>query len=198
MAVATSGQRHIDAAAAGVPTVASLARDWARRTPHHVAMREKDFGIWQRVHVGHDLEPRARRRPRAARPRRRRRRPGVDPGRGPPRVGDARAGHGRRPRRHRRPLPDQPRRRGRATSVTDSGPPSTSPRTRSRWTRRWPSTAPGPGLRRIVYVEPRGMQGYDDDRLHVLGRVPRARPGAPGRAPRRRSSGGWPAPWPTT
>ena len=47
MAVATSGQPHIDAAAAGVPTVASLARDWARRTPHHVAMREKDFGIWR-------------------------------------------------------------------------------------------------------------------------------------------------------
>jgi long-chain acyl-CoA synthetase len=46
MAVATSGQPHVDAAAAGVPTVASLARDWARRTPHHVAMREKDFGIW--------------------------------------------------------------------------------------------------------------------------------------------------------
>ena len=28
-------------------TVASLARDWARRAPHQVAMREKDFGIWQ-------------------------------------------------------------------------------------------------------------------------------------------------------
>ena len=28
-------------------TVASLARDWAGRTPNHVAMREKDFGIWQ-------------------------------------------------------------------------------------------------------------------------------------------------------
>src|SRR5688572_3125392 len=30
-----------------VTTVASLARDWARRAPHQVAMREKDFGIWQ-------------------------------------------------------------------------------------------------------------------------------------------------------
>src|SRR5687767_3888600 len=28
-------------------TVASLARDWAARAPHQVAMREKDFGIWQ-------------------------------------------------------------------------------------------------------------------------------------------------------
>ncbi len=27
-------------------TVASLARDWARRAPHQVAMRDKDFGIW--------------------------------------------------------------------------------------------------------------------------------------------------------
>ena len=31
----------------GVTTVASLARDWARRSPRQVAMREKDFGIWQ-------------------------------------------------------------------------------------------------------------------------------------------------------
>ncbi len=33
--------------AAGATTVASLARDWARRSPAQVAMREKDFGIWQ-------------------------------------------------------------------------------------------------------------------------------------------------------
>ena len=32
---------------AGATTVASLARDWARRSPRQVAMREKDFGIWQ-------------------------------------------------------------------------------------------------------------------------------------------------------
>src|SRR5262245_46129958 len=31
----------------GVTTVATLARDWARRAPHQVAMREKDLGIWQ-------------------------------------------------------------------------------------------------------------------------------------------------------
>ena len=34
-------------AAVGATTVASLARDWARRCPGQVAMREKDFGIWQ-------------------------------------------------------------------------------------------------------------------------------------------------------
>jgi len=28
-------------------TVASLARDWAERAPDQIAMREKDFGIWQ-------------------------------------------------------------------------------------------------------------------------------------------------------
>ena len=28
-------------------TIATLARDWALRAPHQVAMREKDFGIWQ-------------------------------------------------------------------------------------------------------------------------------------------------------
>jgi long-chain acyl-CoA synthetase len=31
---------------AAVTTVASLARGWAERTPRQVAMREKDFGIW--------------------------------------------------------------------------------------------------------------------------------------------------------
>jgi len=42
--------RHVPlpaAGAAGATTVASLARDWARRSPQQVAMREKDFGIWQ-------------------------------------------------------------------------------------------------------------------------------------------------------
>ena len=33
--------------ATGVPTVATLARDWAARTPNQVAMREKDFGVWK-------------------------------------------------------------------------------------------------------------------------------------------------------
>ena len=31
----------------GTVSVASMARDWARRMPSQVAMREKDFGIWQ-------------------------------------------------------------------------------------------------------------------------------------------------------
>jgi long-chain acyl-CoA synthetase len=31
----------------GVTTVAALARDWARRAPDQVALREKDFGIWR-------------------------------------------------------------------------------------------------------------------------------------------------------
>ena len=35
------------AGATGAVTVASLARDWARSSPRQVAMREKDFGIWQ-------------------------------------------------------------------------------------------------------------------------------------------------------
>lgn len=33
--------------ATGATTVASLARDWARTAPTQVAMREKDFGIWK-------------------------------------------------------------------------------------------------------------------------------------------------------
>jgi len=34
-------------ATASVATVASMARDWAGRDPDRIAMREKDFGIWQ-------------------------------------------------------------------------------------------------------------------------------------------------------
>jgi long-chain acyl-CoA synthetase len=34
---------------AGFPTVASRVRDWAERMPNAVAMREKDFGIWQEI-----------------------------------------------------------------------------------------------------------------------------------------------------
>jgi long-chain acyl-CoA synthetase len=33
----------------GVATVASRVRDWAERDPHGTAMREKDFGIWQEL-----------------------------------------------------------------------------------------------------------------------------------------------------
>ena len=45
MAVAQSPA--MTAHAAGFATVASRARDWAERSPHRVAMREKDLGIWQ-------------------------------------------------------------------------------------------------------------------------------------------------------
>ena len=40
-------QVPVPAGETGVTTVASLARDWAMRSPQQVAMREKDFGIWQ-------------------------------------------------------------------------------------------------------------------------------------------------------
>jgi long-chain acyl-CoA synthetase len=46
MAVVSPDQR-VDAGRSALTTVASLARDWARRAPHQVAMREKEFGIWQ-------------------------------------------------------------------------------------------------------------------------------------------------------
>ena len=42
-----SGGRAGSDLPAGATTVASLARDWARDQPRQVAMREKDFGIWQ-------------------------------------------------------------------------------------------------------------------------------------------------------
>ena len=36
-------------AAVGYPTVAALIRDRAERSPDKVAMREKEFGIWQEI-----------------------------------------------------------------------------------------------------------------------------------------------------
>jgi long-chain acyl-CoA synthetase len=44
----TTATLEPDLAASGVgyPTVAALARDWATRRPKQPAMREKDFGIW--------------------------------------------------------------------------------------------------------------------------------------------------------
>ncbi len=40
-----------EAAAAGVGyrTVAAMVREWAERSPDKVAMREKEFGIWQEI-----------------------------------------------------------------------------------------------------------------------------------------------------
>jgi long-chain acyl-CoA synthetase len=35
------------ATATGVKTVASYARDWARRAPDQISMREKDYGVWR-------------------------------------------------------------------------------------------------------------------------------------------------------
>jgi long-chain acyl-CoA synthetase len=42
----TEEQQQASGGGAGVPTVASRARDWARTAPNQVAYREKDFGIW--------------------------------------------------------------------------------------------------------------------------------------------------------
>ena len=42
----TEEQQQASEGGAGVPTVASRARDWARTAPNQVAYREKDFGIW--------------------------------------------------------------------------------------------------------------------------------------------------------
>ncbi len=42
--------------ATGATTVASLARNWATRSPSQVAMREKDFGIWKEYTWGQTWE----------------------------------------------------------------------------------------------------------------------------------------------
>ena len=184
MAVAMSGQRPTDVPASGVPTVASAR---PRLGPALAAPRgdaREGLRDLARVHVGRDLEPRARRRPRAAGARRRRRRSGLHPGRGPRRVGPAGSRHGRRPRHHGRPLPDQPGCRGRLPDV----------RLRCR---RAPRRGPGTG-RQGPDDGQRGGTAHDHlpraawaARLrrrstHVVDGLPRARSRAPGQPRRRR------------
>lgn len=45
----TEQTRPPGSSTSGATTVASLARDWAQRAPDQVAMREKDFGIWREI-----------------------------------------------------------------------------------------------------------------------------------------------------
>ena len=65
----TAETRPSSFAGAETITVATLARDWAARAPHQVAMREKDLGIWQEHTWDRVWERRRRRRPRAPRAR---------------------------------------------------------------------------------------------------------------------------------
>ena len=99
-----------------------------------------------RVHVGRHLADGARRRPRSAGPRRRARRSGVDPLRGPARVGHPRPRHRRRagasPSVSTRPTPS-PRS---STCSAIAHPWCTSPRTKSRST-RWSPSAHSPRRR---------------------------------------------------
>lgn len=44
---ATLDRSEAPASRTGFPTVASRVRDWAEKSPDAVAMREKDYGIWQ-------------------------------------------------------------------------------------------------------------------------------------------------------
>ncbi|MGA7272180.1 MAG: AMP-binding protein [Acidimicrobiia bacterium] len=42
-------RRDVPPVGSGFPTVAALVRSWAERRPDAVAMREKDYGIWQEI-----------------------------------------------------------------------------------------------------------------------------------------------------
>ncbi len=50
---ATMDRADAPGVGAGASTVASRVRDWAERRPNAVAMREKDFGIWQEITWSH-------------------------------------------------------------------------------------------------------------------------------------------------
>jgi long-chain acyl-CoA synthetase len=56
MAVATETPQDTADPRSGFPTVASRARQWAERRPNQIAMRQKDFGIWQETTWGEAWE----------------------------------------------------------------------------------------------------------------------------------------------
>ena len=119
-----------------------------------------------RVHVGTDVGADRGRRPRVAGARCRTRRSGLDPLRGPSRVDHPRPGDRRRAGHHRRALPDQPDGGGRvpARRLRRQDPPRRGPGAGRQGRSR--STASGsPTSQRIIFVEPRGLVGADDDRL---------------------------------
>ena len=129
-------------------------------------MRDKEFGIWQDVHLGPAVGARARRRPRPAGARRRRRRPGR---RSTPRI--ARSGCARPGRRWPSAAspsvsirPTRPPRS--ATRSPTPAPASIWPRTRSRSTRCSPSTRPTcPTCATSCTSSLAGVRSYDDPRL---------------------------------
>ena len=186
----TEETRALAVPASATVTIATLARDWARpgAAPggdareglRHLAASITWDTVWDMI---------ARRRPRPAGPRRRARRPGVDPLRGPARVGDPRPRHRRRARHHGRAVPDQPGGRGRvpARRLRRHGAPRRGPGAGRQGLRR--STAGDcPTCARSSTSSRGAWSAYDDDRLTVLGGLPRAGPRAPGRPTRARSS----------
>ena len=190
MAVAQSPA--MTAHAAGFATVASRARDWAERTPHRVAMREKDLGIWQEYTWAEVWETDRRRRPRTDGARHRTGRSRVDPRRGSPRVGHPRPGHRRRAGHHRRAVSDQPGGRGRVRPerLRRIGPPRRGPGAGRQGAGDRPGRAPA-----AAHDRPRRaarVPGDDRRPAHVVGRLPRPRPSSPGRPPEtaRRADGG--------
>ena len=192
MAVATSGQPHIGAAAAGVPTVANaFARDWAPPGPPPGG----DAGKGSRDLAGRTPGPclgrRRRRRPRTDGARGRARRSGLDPCRGSTRVGDPRSGHRRRAGHHCRAYPTNPAAEVEyllgdcGASVHLAEDQEQADKVMGR------STAPCPGPAHDHPRRAAGMPGLERSTGYVLGRLPGARPSPPGRRTRTASTSGW-------
>ena len=148
-------------------------------------MREKDRGIWRSYSWRDCLDNvrRFRAGPGGARFQARRQ------ARGGRRQPSAAVLGAARPRRRWAGRPCRSTRtRSPPSSSTCSTTPrsrSSSPRTRSRWTRSCRSRPQLPALRLVVFDDPRGMSGYRDPHAQVLRRGAGARP----RARRKRSPG---------
>ena len=131
-----------------VTTVATRVRDRGRDMPDRIALREKDFGIWQEVSWADYWNCVRAGRARPAGAGHRAGRPGRDPFGEPPRVAVLRRRRDRGAGYHCRPVPDQSAAPRSPTCCRTPAPGCWSPRTRSRSTRRWRCSTKYPTSRR--------------------------------------------------
>ena len=173
-------------------TAASLARDWAQRAPHRwrCARRTSASGRSSPGSrpVGHDRATPATRCSRSASNR-------ATGWRSTPRTVPSGSSSTSPPSRSAasRSGSTRPTRRPRSSTCSPTAAPrSTSPRTRSRSTRCSRSTHRRRTCERSSSSSRAACSAPYDDRLSVLGRLPRARARAPQRTPGSGRASGWP------
>ena len=162
--------------------------------PDRIALREKDFGIWQEVTLGRLLGLRRAGRARAAGAGYRAGRPGRGALGEPPRVAVLRRRRNRGAGHHRRPVPDQSGPAEVAYLLSHSGARVLIAEDQEQVDKALEVLDQLPDLEKIIYLEPRGIRyRYTEPKLMSWERLP---------CPRRRHresdpdavTAGWPRP----